>query len=108
MNAFRDHSPPTLSAYLIGFVLALLLTVLAFGLVNSASLSRDLTAAAIAALALMQIMVHLHYFLHLSFDPRRNPIFAALLFALLIIFIMVGGSIWIMHDLDSQMSPDRY
>ena len=105
MNSNSAESQPTLATYLIGFGLALFLTFLAFGVVESKTLSRGLTIAAVSALAVVQILIHLHYFLHLSFRPRRNHRLITLVFALFIIFIMVGGTFWIMHDLDAQMSP---
>ena len=93
----------TLKPYLIGIVLALILTAIAFGLVAFGTLPRQTTLAAIAALALVQILVHLRFFLHIDFKstPREN--LAALAFALVVICIMVGGSLWIMFDLYHRM-----
>jgi cytochrome o ubiquinol oxidase operon protein cyoD len=47
--------------------------------------------------------VHLKYFLHLSLTetPRENLL--ALCFAALLVFIMIGGSLWIMFDLHHRM-----
>lgn len=101
MNANPAQPSPKLTGYLTGFALALLLTVLAFGLIEFALLPPDATVTAIAVLAVCQIVVHLHFFLHLGFRSRLRLI--ALLFTLLVIFIMVGGTLWIMHDLAAQM-----
>jgi cytochrome o ubiquinol oxidase operon protein cyoD len=51
----------------------------------------------------VQILVHLAFFLHIDFKttPRENLV--ALAFALVLIFIMVGGSLWIMFDLYHRM-----
>lgn len=103
MNANPTHPSPKLTSYLTGFALALLLTVLAFGLIEFAPFPRDATVTAIAVLAVCQIAVHLHFFLHLGSKPRLRLF--AVLFALLVIFIMVGGTLWIMHDLAMQMRP---
>ena len=61
--------------------------------------------AVIAATALVQVIVHLRYFLHLDLatSPRENIL--ALCFAALLIVIMVGGSMWIMLDLHQRMMP---
>ena len=61
--------------------------------------------AVIAVTAVLQILVHLKFFLHLSFTdtPRENLL--ALCFAAVLIFIMVGGSFWIMFDLHHRMMP---
>jgi cytochrome o ubiquinol oxidase operon protein cyoD len=52
----------------------------------------------------VQILVHLRYFLHLDLTttPRENIV--AIVFAAILIFIMVGGSLWIMLDLQQRMS----
>lgn len=89
--------------YLIGIVLALVLTAIPFGIVATGALSRDSALIVIAVTALIQILVHLRFFLHIGLDatPRENLI--ALIFAGVLIFIMVGGSLWIMFDLYHRM-----
>jgi cytochrome o ubiquinol oxidase operon protein cyoD len=89
--------------YIAGFVLALVLTGIPFGLVVAGLLPRFTTLVVIALLAVVQVGVHLRYFLHLNQQetPRENVL--ALAFAAVLIFIMVGGSLWIMLDLDARM-----
>lgn len=93
----------TLKPYLIGIVLAITLTAIAFGIVATGVLSRQTALVAIALLAIVQIFVHLYFFLHIDFrtTPRENLI--ALAFAVVLICIMVGGSLWIMFDLYHRM-----
>ena len=93
----------TAKPYLIGIVLALILTVIPFGLVAAGALPRQTTLVAIAVLAIVQILVHLRFFLHIDFKstPRENLM--ALAFAVVLIGIMVGGSLWIMFDLYHRM-----
>jgi cytochrome o ubiquinol oxidase subunit IV len=96
----------TLRSYLTGFGLAVLLTALAFGLVMSGALPRDDTVIAIFAAAVLQILVHLHYFLHLDTSSAERWNLAAILFTLIIILILIGGSVWIMSNLkDRTMAP---
>jgi cytochrome o ubiquinol oxidase operon protein cyoD len=92
-----------LRSYLTGLVLALVLTAIPFALVAADLLPRSLTLGIIAVAAVIQILVHLRYFLHLDLDstPREN--LAAILFAAVLIFIMIGGSLWIMLDLQHRM-----
>jgi cytochrome o ubiquinol oxidase subunit IV len=89
--------------YLIGFALAVLLTAIPFGLVAAGVLAPGATLVVIAILAIVQILVHLRYFLHLDLkiSPRENLL--ALAFAAILIFLMVGGSLWIMLDLHTRM-----
>lgn len=93
----------SLKSYAAGFILAMVLTVIAFGLVMSGALPRSATIFGILGAAVVQMIVHLHYFLHLdgSSEARWNVL--ALLFTLLIMFIFVGGSIWIMFNLKYRM-----
>ena len=89
--------------YLTGLVLTLILTAIPFGLVAAGSLPRQTTLIAIAALGLVQILVHLRFFLHIGYraTPRENLV--AMAFAAVLIFIMIGGSLWIMFDLNWRM-----
>lgn len=100
MNRESTHS---LSSYLTGFALALVLTAIPFGLVWSGSLSRDTVLPIIAVCALIQVPVHLYYFLHLNFRSTPSENLLALAFACVLIILMVGGSLWIMFDLHNRM-----
>ena len=92
-----------LKSYLTGFVLALILTVIPFALVATRSLPKSSTLIIIGVAAAVQILVHLRYFLHMDLKstPRENIL--AIAFAAILIFIMVGGSYWIMFDLHHRM-----
>jgi cytochrome o ubiquinol oxidase operon protein cyoD len=93
----------TLTPYLIGIVFAVILTAIPFGLVATGALDRSTTLGVIVVAAVIQIFVHLRFFLHIDFatTPRENLV--ALAFACVLIFIMVGGSLWIMFDLYHRM-----
>lgn len=93
----------TLKPYLIGLVLAVILTAIPFALVATGALPRETALVVIAALAVVQILVHLRFFLHIDLKttPRENLV--ALAFAVVLICIMVGGSLWIMFDLYHRM-----
>ena len=95
----------TFNAYVTGFVLAVILTAIPFVLVAFKLLSATTTLLAIAVLAVVQVLVHLRYFLHLDFKdtPRENLV--TLAFTAVLIVIMIGGSLWIMFDLHHRMKP---
>ena len=103
MQTTTSHSGPSLRGYLTGFVLALVLTLIPFGLVAADALPRSTALIVIAIAALLQVLVHLYFFLHLNLSttPRENIL--AIAFAAVLIFIMVGGSLWIMLDLNERM-----
>ena len=93
-----------LKSYLTGLALALLLTAIPFALVATNPLPKVFTLVIIGLAAVTQVLVHVHYFLHLGLrsTPRENLL--AILFTALLIFIMVGGSFWIMFDLHHRMA----
>ena len=95
---------PNRRSYLVGFVLAVVLTAIPFWLVASHTLSPATTLYVIAAAAVLQILVHLRFFLHLSLatTPRENLL--ALAFTAVLLVIMLGGSLWIMIDLNLRMA----
>jgi cytochrome o ubiquinol oxidase subunit IV len=105
MSVSTSSARPELRSYLTVFVRAVILTAIPFALVVFGLLSTPVTVLLIAAAAIVQIVVHLRFFLHIDFKrtPRGN--FLTLGFAAFLIFIMVGGTLWIMFDLHYRMMP---
>jgi cytochrome o ubiquinol oxidase operon protein cyoD len=99
----RSEDLRTARTYLTGFGLALLLTAIPFALVSFELLNRTPALLAVAAAAVVQVLVHLRYFLHLDLvrTPRENLLTVG--FAAILIIIMIGGSLWIMLDLHHRM-----
>jgi cytochrome o ubiquinol oxidase operon protein cyoD len=93
----------TIRPYILGLVLALVLTAIPFGLVAARTLPPAPTFAVIAAAAIAQIFVHLRFFLHLDLKPSSQEKVATLCFAAVLMVIMIGGSIWILFDLHYRM-----
>ena len=91
--------------YVIGFVLSVILTAIPFWLVMARPLSNEATAAAVLALAAIQIVVHMVYFLHLSPKAEGGWSVTALLFTIIVVVIMLSGSIWVMYHLNANMMP---
>ncbi len=94
----------SLKSYLTGFILAVILTLIPFWLVMDATLSTAYTLVAIFIAALVQIVVHLHYFLHLDKSSEERWNVLAIVFTALIVLILIGGSVWIMLNLHYHMT----
>jgi len=92
-------------SYLIGFVLAVLLTVIPFGLVMGHVLPSESVIPVVMGLGLVQIIVHLVFFLHMNTSSAQFWNNAAFVFALIILGILVAGSLWIMYHLNMNMMP---
>ena len=96
-------STGSFKSYLTGFVLALILTAIPFALVMSGALSSAAALAGIFSAGLVQILVHLHYFLHLDTSSEEGWNVLAMIFTLLIMALFVGGTLWIMFNLNYRM-----
>ncbi|MBB4840237.1 cytochrome o ubiquinol oxidase operon protein cyoD [Sphingomonas kyeonggiensis] len=91
--------------YVIGFVLSVILTAIPFYLVMERPFSNGVTAAAIMAFAMVQIVVHMVYFLHLKPKAEGGWTMTALLFTIIVVVIMLSGSLWVMYHLNANMMP---
>jgi len=102
----KSTSQSKLVSYLVGFVSSIVLTLVAYILVVNHILSGTALVVAIVALALVQLFVQLFFFLHLGQESSPRWKLITLLFAILVIFIVVGGSLWIMTHLNYNMMHD--
>jgi cytochrome o ubiquinol oxidase operon protein cyoD len=91
--------------YVIGFVLAGVLTVTSFLIGPSHLVWAPSIPIALAVLAVAQMGVHLVFFLHISTGPDGTNNVLALAFGLLIVFLIMTGSLWIMAHLNHNMLP---
>lgn len=89
-------------AYILGAGIALALTVVPFALVQWPALPRLTLLIVIGVLALVQILVHFRFFLHISFAHKREDL-QLIVFSALLLTIMVVGTIWIMASLALRM-----
>jgi cytochrome o ubiquinol oxidase operon protein cyoD len=94
-----------LLVYTIGLLLAVILTATSFWVVNTSLLWGPGVHLGLAVLAIAQMGVHLVFFLHISTgsDSKNNVL--AVAFGVLIAFLVVAGSLWIMSDLNTSMMP---
>ncbi len=96
-------SPKTLSAYIIGLALSFILTAAAFLVVDKRLLSNDFLYISVAVLALLQFCVQSLCFLRLNAGPEGRWNLYPFLFALFVVFVVIGGSLWIMYNLNYNM-----
>jgi cytochrome o ubiquinol oxidase operon protein cyoD len=107
-QALHDHGEAHGSrrGFWIGSILAIVLTAVPFWLVMTGAL-RDpqATAILIFVLAFVQIVVHVVFFLHLDTRSEGGWTLLAFLFTVVIVVITIGGSIWVMYHLNTNMMP---
>ena len=92
--------------YVIGFVLALILTAIPFWLVMGGVLpSSGATALAILLIGAVQMIVHMVYFLHMNSRSEGGWTLLALIFTVIIVAIALAGALWVMYHLNVNMMP---
>lgn len=96
---------PNVLIYTLGLALAALLTATSFWAANTNLLWAAGIPLGLAALAIAQMGVHLVFFLHLTTSPDNTNIVLAIAFGLLIVFLVIAGSLWIMANLHENMMP---
>jgi cytochrome o ubiquinol oxidase operon protein cyoD len=96
---------PRLLGYVVGLGLAILLTATSFFVAGTDLVWQPSIPVAIVVLAIAQMGVHLVFFLHITTGADNTNNVLALGFGLLIVFLVMGGSLWIMSNLNHNMMP---
>jgi cytochrome o ubiquinol oxidase operon protein cyoD len=107
----HDTAPAhaTFRGYMTGFVLSVILTAIPFWLVMSGVISsKQGTAAIILAFAVVQMIVHMIFFLHMDAKSEGGWSLMALIFSLILVVIVLTGSLWVMYNLDTNMMPGMH
>jgi cytochrome o ubiquinol oxidase subunit IV len=106
---FREVDEPgvweRIQGYVIGLVIATLLTLASFYVVRTDLIWAPAIPIALVVLAVAQIGIHLVFFLHLTTAPDNTNNVLALAFGVLIVTLILGGSLWIMDHLNERMMP---
>ena len=96
----------TFKGYMTGFVLAVILTAIPFWLVMGKVFDKPgTTALVILAFAVVQIVVHMVYFLHMDAKSEGGWNMLALIFTLVLVVITLAGSLWVMYHMNTNMMP---
>lgn len=93
----------TLKSYVMGFILSILLTAVSFSLVVFKLISGSSLVYAVIALALVQAIIQLLFFLHVGQEAKPRWESIGFYFMVLVLFIIAGGSLWIMSDLNDRV-----
>lgn len=88
----------TYKSYITGFLIAVVLTVIPFWVVMDGTLSPELTLVTIFTLAIIQLAVHIYFFLHLDTSKEQRMNLAIFLYTGIVVAIILAGNGWIMHN----------
>lgn len=106
-HAHHDgHDHGTRKSYLIGFALSVILTAIPFWLVMADVISDTVIATVvIMGFGVVQILVHMIYFLHMNTKSEGGWTMMAAIFTIIVIVIALSGSLWVMYHLNTNMMP---
>jgi len=103
MAQSHAESHGSLGSYVAGFILPVLLTAGAFGVVLHGALDATTAMIVIAVLAFVQVVVHLVFFLHLNTSPGQGWNVLSLAYTVLAAAFLIFGTIWVMHNVGMLM-----
>ncbi|MCX5619801.1 MULTISPECIES: cytochrome o ubiquinol oxidase subunit IV [Bombella] len=105
-TSHEGESHGSYGSYIVGFVLAVILTVASFATVLSKAFAFWQTIAILAVLATVQVVVHLVFFLHMgtkSLSQRQN--LAAFIITVLMVAVVIAGYLFVLWDAQMNMMP---
>ena len=109
IRAALEHPAHPLSygKYIVGFVSSVVVTLIAYVLVTHATHNESIVAGTISFLALVQFGLQMIFFLHIGEEGQPRWKQLVMWFMLGIVIIIVGGSVWIMNNLNYRMTPEQ-
>lgn len=99
----RENFANDLRKYLTGFGLALVLTLVPFALVAWGDLGVRTALMLICICGFVQVLVHFRFFLHIDFSRQKREDLQLILFTVLLLTFMAGGTIWVIANLATRM-----
>lgn len=93
----------SLGSYVGGFILSVILTAGAFGVVMHGALDPATAMVVLAVLAFVQVVVHLVFFLHLNTSSGQGWNVLSLAYTVLAAAFLIFGTIWVMHNVSMNM-----
>jgi len=103
-HANEPHS--TFSDYMVGFVLSIILTAIPFWLVMTKVIADRQTAVLVlGGFAVVQILVHMVYFLHMNGKVEGGWTLLSTIFTVVFVAIAITGTLWVMFHMNANMMP---
>ncbi|KAF1020444.1 MAG: Cytochrome bo(3) ubiquinol oxidase subunit 4 [Paracidovorax wautersii] len=93
----------TVKSYIVGFIISAVLTIIPFWLVMEGVLPHGTTIIAIMVLAAIQVVVQLVFFLHMDRSSEQRWNILSFVFTAMVLIIVIGGSVWVMHNMNANM-----
>jgi cytochrome o ubiquinol oxidase operon protein cyoD len=98
----------SLREYAIGFVLSVILTAIPFWLVMAKVIAdRNTAVLVLGGFAVVQILVHMVYFLHMNGKIEGGWTMLSTIFTVVFVAIAIAGTLWVMFHMNANMMPDH-
>lgn len=102
----HDDLHVTMGDYVKGFILAVILTAIPFYLVMNNIITDRTTAVAVLGLfAVIQVIVHMVYFLHMNGKIQGGWTMLSTIFSVVFVAITLAGTLWVMFHMNTNMMP---
>ncbi len=98
----------SLREYLIGFGLSVVLTAIPFWLIMAKVITdRSTGILVLGAFALVQMLVHMVYFLHMNGRLQGGWTMLSTIFTVIFLGIAIVGTLWVMYNMNAHMMPQH-
>ena len=98
----------SLGEYLIGFGLSVLLTAIPFALIMAKIITeRNTGILVLGAFAVVQVLVHMIYFLHMNGRMEGGWTLLSTIFTIVFVGIAIAGTLWVMFHMNTNMMPEH-
>lgn len=88
-----------------GFSLSLILTIATYFVAIASHLTTGVLTFIVMGLGSLQALIQLVFFLHLGIESKPRWSLMMFLFMALVMVVLVGGSLWIMYNLNYHVMP---
>lgn len=95
----------SLKPLVLGLVFSLILILAAYRIVTYYHLTSQILIYTVFFLGIIQALIQLVFFLHLGLESKPHWFLITFSFTVLVLLIVVGGSIWIMNNLNYNLMP---
>ena len=103
-----DNDHGSFKTYMIGFLLSVVLTAIPFWLVMTGALPAATTGLIITAFAVVQIVVHMVFFLHMNGKAEGGWMLMSTIFTIVFLGITIAGTLWVMYHMNTNMMPHKH
>ena len=105
-HAHESGPHSTFSGYMTGFVISIILTAIPFWLVMSKAIAdRQAAVLVLGGFAVLQILVHMVYFLHMDGKTEGGWTLLSTIFTVVFVAIAISGTLWVMFHMNANMMP---